>query len=140
MTKRVDLAAELRAMQSEGQGLWRLAVFDCRGLVELSRTPWASLDASSRAVLETVRRVLAGEVSECLLCGHPFALFRRMPLDIVVMSAMVDGPSSAFSFCICEGCHEEDRGVMASVVMAFMKEHIVTDMRVLPPFHDAGRA
>ena len=147
MRKRVrtlaGLARQARAIQREGQGVWRFEVFDCVDLPEflldvlLMGRPQRGL---AKVVFDTASGLASGSVEcDCLLCGTSFGK-TVVPRDIVALSALTDDPKNALAFCICNGCHDEDHSVLRDRIAGYLRDNLISDLRVLPPLTDRPEA
>lgn len=137
---RAALTRYVQTIQQEGQGVWRVELFDCMGLpdfllqVLLNGPPRSGFP---KALLEMVRGMATGrDACDCLLCGAALGI-NRAPRDFAALFAWRDDPTRALGFCICSTCHDDDKQALGRRITDYLKANLISDLRVLPTIGDA---
>jgi hypothetical protein len=127
--------AGIRAVQSEGQGLWNLWVIRPDDHLELLLRAVGG-DAHARQLVDltcqTLRQVVdnrARDPALCLLCEHRFTIENPAPAAIVILAADFEVAGHAIANVICERCYSaEDLGQR---IVAFYRRTVIPDARVV---------
>jgi hypothetical protein len=132
---RAGFARYLQTIQQEGQGVWRIELFDCIGMPEFMLQVLVDGPPTSgffRVVFDMARGLATGQSEcDCLLCGTPIGT-RHMPRDMAALYAWRDDPKQALGFCICNGCHDDDKQALGGRITDYLKANLISDLRVLP--------
>jgi hypothetical protein len=138
----------LRLIQAEGQGVFRFAFFTPADIPTLAAAA-AGGDTVAAAQMRVIVQMLAAInacqdptlAPCCLLCGTP--IWRgHCPAQVGVMHAACDHPAQATGHVICSDCDRRYPTAESfnAAVLAFYRENLMSDARVLPPFSAPGRA
>jgi hypothetical protein len=140
MSKRIDTTG----LNSEAQGVYALRCIGRRDRLPLLAEAIAGDPAAIAALrvidvlLDTLRRS-AGADPHCLLCDGAAGV---QPPFLVIVYGFRDDPKHLVAHTVCKNCHTRHRtdAAVREAVLEFYREHVVSDMRLLPPFAKAGRA
>jgi hypothetical protein len=130
-----EFQAGIRAVQSEGQGLWNLWVIGPDSQLELLLRAVGG-DAHARQLVDltcqTLRQVVdnrARDPALCLLCEHRFTIENPAPTAIVILAADFEVAGHAIANVVCERCYSaEDLGQR---IVAFYRRTVIPDARVV---------
>ena len=131
-----------RQIQDESEGLLRVAIIDLEdALAHLDRAMEG--DVESRRLIAMVDGTLKrlDDGLACLLCGASLSL-TALPHAIVAIHAGRDDFKLAATSGLCRACrrrHQTAAG-LAAAVHEYLRAHLLSDFRVLPPMAPGGHA
>lgn len=137
-----------RSIEAEGQGVFRHAFYSPLSFASVAADALAG-DAVATAQAKAVSHMVAvinaarnpRDGAACLLCGA--AVWRhRWPARIGVTHAACDAPTHAIANVVCCDCERRypDPQSFNAAVLAFYREHVMDDVRALPPASSPGHA
>jgi hypothetical protein len=137
----------LEDLHSEGQGVWQLAILSPDAApafltAALAGDPSAAttLRAAQGFIQQILRHRSASRAPLCLLCDN--ALWRKAPpAAIGVITAYRDDPHTAIGHGICADCTRmRSSEQLQHDVLAKLRTDMITDLRVIQPPSEPGRA
>jgi hypothetical protein len=140
--KKAALEETFQQIHGEGQGVWQFAVFSPENTPELILAALAGQELAIRWLralsdaMHTVPRQKPPML--CLLCQHTFRL-SRPPAAFAMLTAKIEDPSVAVVNGLCPRCFTADRD-MQDRIAEYYRKNALSDLRMLPPIGEPGRA
>jgi len=130
----------MRDAQHEGQCVWDLRIFFPEDALRLMAEATGNRHAAVLFAMlaGTIRDMEAAkDQAMCLLCPQTFG--HDSPRAFVLLTPLVGSPRNGIANALCDACAEPSGPLLERVLDSY-RQVGMSNLRVLPPPHPAGRA